>query len=430
LQSGVNFDSKNDILRDVKEAYTVCFGISCEEISNFDKDGNAFLHCDSDDSADDIPPNLAGYHASTAVAPLSRIDLDIRQLRILSSMESMEYASYTYKFGWNVPKARASEYDPFQYLSLHEFAVSAARSQADPIYSQFVSYYNSGNYADRAIRAVLDGSSKWKFTSQKTAALVLTSTTQIVFMETIRQLHNAVVKCKEADPDIGFVIHSEADRHPIDNAVALLVGSMEGTELGGSALDDGELLWHLANEKAFMFQTLNDLGYARVNEALLDRLYAAEGELDAASCPKLEKTVAQIEQLLQVGMLQALLSAAAESEGMDSDSDHLSLVQGEVLARSILPMVAAHDKATARLISDNMIIEDGVDTVKNGAQAVADAVGLYITDGAKIPCNIVRSTGDVDPCRKYIDLDSASRSTMVLFGLGLAALFGGVLVPF
>ena len=94
----------------------MCLGISCTGISNFDKKGNAYLYCDTNMQADDIPPTLAGYQASTAVAPLSRIDLDIRQIRILSYMEvtMMEYAGYTFKYGSNVPKPRASEYDPFQ----------------------------------------------------------------------------------------------------------------------------------------------------------------------------------------------------------------------------------------------------------------------------------------------------------------------------
>ena len=162
LRKGVDFNKKTDILRDVKELYTDCLGISCTEISHFDKNGNAYLYCDTNKQADDIPPTLAGYQASTAVAPLSRIDLDIRQMRILTSMETttMEYTGYTYKFGLNVPWT--SEYDPFQYHSLHELAVDASRSQADPIYSQFVSYYNARNYADQAMQSIMNGESKWR----------------------------------------------------------------------------------------------------------------------------------------------------------------------------------------------------------------------------------------------------------------------------
>ena len=60
-QNGADFKKKTDILRDVKEAYSVCLGISCTGISNFDKKGNAYLYSDTNMQADDIHPTLAGY---------------------------------------------------------------------------------------------------------------------------------------------------------------------------------------------------------------------------------------------------------------------------------------------------------------------------------------------------------------------------------
>jgi hypothetical protein len=102
-----------------------------------------------------------------------------------------------------------------------------------------------------------------------------------------------------------------------------------------------------------------------------------------------------------VGIIQTVLNAAVESQDLDAGAEHLSLVQGDVMAQSILPIIAAHDEPTAKFIEDNMVVIEGVDTVKDGAQAVADRFGYYITTGANLPCSYVGSAGGVNPCAKY-----------------------------
>lgn len=438
LKTGVQLQNKDEILSDIQEAYS-CFGISCSDIISNVAPNNSNLKCENatNNLADNTSPALAGYRATTAVAPvrmhvdgmiempnsdnivawtdthtnqflsarnntqLSRIDLDIRQMRILSSMEAILFTDFTYTFGSNVPKPRNSENDPFELLTLHELAVSAARSEADPIYTSFVKYYNDKNYADSSIRQILNGQSKWTTTAQRTEALALTSAFQIVYMEAIRQLYDSVAKCRAADPTLGFILDSGADRNPLDNAAALLIGSMEGTQTGGSLLQDGELVWHLGNKRAFQFQTMNDLGYATVNQNIIDLLYAGNGELDGVACTKLQTTVDQIVGLMQVSIIQSVLMAAVQSQNLDSTSGDLSLVQGEVFADSILPLISAEDEATANLIQENMVIKKGVHTVRDGAQAVADGFGYYVTNGANIPCNYLGSTSAVNPCAKY-----------------------------
>lgn len=258
------------------------------------------------------------------------------------------------------------------------------------------------------MRLILDGQSKWKTPAHRTEALVLTCAFQIVYMETIRQLKDAVVKCQEADPVLGFTVESDTGRHPVDNSAALIIGSLEGTQPGGSLLEDGELVWNLANKRAFQFQTVNEYNYAIVNRRLIDLLYAAKGELDGVACTKLQDTVDQIIRNIQVGIIQGVLNAAVESENLDSGSDHLSLVQGEVLAESIIPILAAHDGATGELIQENMVIKANVDTVRDGAQAVADGFGYYMTTGANLQCSYVGATGGANPCKNYGGGTSAS----------------------
>jgi hypothetical protein len=338
-------------------------------------------------------------------------------------MESIRFTDFTYRFGSNVPKPRDSDNDPFALLSLHELAVSGARSEANPIFNYFVTYHNNKNYADKSMRLILSGQTKWNTTAHRTEALVLTSAFQIVYMETIVQLYDSVAKCREADPVLGFTEESATDRHPLDKTAALLIGSLEGTQLGSSILGDGELVWNLANQRAFQFQTMNENDYAIVNRELIDLLYAGKGELDGVACSKLKPTVDRIVSLMQVGIIQSVLMAAVESQNLDSGSQHLSLVQGEVLADSILPFVAANDEATAEVIRENMVIKPGVDTVRGGAQAVADAFGYYVTTGANLPCHYLGATGGANPCAK-----SGSTPRGSLTWLALTSLFGVAMV--
>lgn len=340
---------------------------------------------------------------------LSRIDLDIRQIRILSTMESMSYAKLTYEFGYNVETPRDSENDPFSLVSLQQLAVSTIRAQAVPYYTYFVEYFNEKNYADKRMRLVLDGQSKWTATAHKTEALVLTSAFQIVYMEVLFHLSDAVNKCDAIVAQGGstFAVALETDRHPIDNIAALLIGSLEGSQEGGSFPEDGELVWNLANKRAFQFQTMNEEEFAIVNQELMNLLFAAKGEMDGLACSKLRTTTEKISRYMQVGLIQSIIHAAIESQDFESNSLHVSLAQGDVLTDSLLPIIVANAADPGELIKQNMIFQAGEDTVKDGAQAVADVLGFYMTSKAYIPCEHVGASGGVNPCAKS---GSAARS--------------------
>ena len=61
-----------------------------------------------------------------------------------------------------------------------------------------------------------------------------------------------------------------------------------------------------------------------------------------------------------------------------------------------------------------MIFQNDGEVASIETQAVADSVGFYITDGASIPCDVVGSTSGVDPCKKYSDDHSGSKSRNVM----------------
>jgi hypothetical protein len=357
---------------------------------------------------------------------MSRIDLDIREIRILSSLNVLPFARMVYRLGSNVVKPRDSDNDPYELISLNGIALSTTRSQADPYFTYFMTFFNQKNYAANTIKTIFDGQSKWTVPSQRAEALVLTSAFQIVFMETLSYLQNAIARCGQVDSMVGFVPDSDTDRHPLDNAAALIIGSLEGTQVGGSFAVDGELVWNLANKRAFQFKTMNDEEFALVNQELIDLLYTAKGEMDGGACDKLSTTIDKIVRFMQVGIVQSIVEAAVESQNLDIHSTDLSLVQGEVLSYSILPIMAAHDAATAIFIEENMKITDGVDTVRDGAQAVADGLGSYVTQTMNLPCSFVGATNGANPCAKYGSsaptLQSTRNTVVVACLTGLVAL--------
>jgi hypothetical protein len=355
---------------------------------------------------------------------LSRIDLDIHQLRVLVTLESYTIAKALYVYGSNVPNPLRNENDPFTLISLSQLAKSSARREADPVYSQFVSYFNNMEYANKAIMEALDGTGKWGTRTAKERAelIALTSSFQIVYMETIRKLNNAVDECNIADPSLG-VDYSSGNR--LDEAAVLLIGSMEGNGMGGSSdLDDGQLLWNLANERAFQFQTMNKMNYAQVNSEIIDLLYAAKGELDAVVCTNLERTVLKIQQLMTVGIIQSVIRSAIYADGLLPTSSDLSLVSGEVFALSVLPIIDDHDAMTAQLINENMVVKEDVEPIRDGKEVVADGMGFAITRSIKLSCSYLGSTSEVDPCRRFGDVPSSSQRRTTQ---GLVLTLGAVL---
>jgi hypothetical protein len=353
---------------------------------------------------------------------IARIDLDIHQLRILATLESYSFAKSVYVYGSNVPAIRKSENDGFSLVSLSQLAKSSERREADPVFSQFVSYFNVQEYADKAILEALDGTGKWGTRTAKERAEVisLTSSFQIVYMEIIRKLNNAVDQCHITDPEFGVDYSSG---HRLDEAAAMIIGSMEGNGIGGSSdLDDGQLLWNLANERAFQFQTTNKMNYAEVNSDIFDLLYAAKGELDAVACTNLERSVLKLQQLMTVAVIQSIIRFAITADSLMATSSDLSLVSGEVFALSILPIIDAHDAATAELISENMIVKEGVDPIRDGKEVVADGFGFAITRVIKLRCSYLGATSEVDPCRRFGGSASPQRRTTLGVVLGALVL--------
>ncbi|CAB9516835.1 expressed unknown protein [Seminavis robusta] len=387
LTGNVNFAKKNEILNDI-DIVIDCLGLTCDDIGTY-RDETYSCSAANKGSV----KALAGYYPTTNVHSYAKLDLDILQLRILTSLDSWHFARYIYQFGRNSLKERDSDNDVYELLSLHELAVAVCRKKADPLYSYYVAYFNQVNYADIAVDEALRGVGKWKTKEQRREVIVATCAFQIVFLYLIAEVKETVQQCR--DPAFDPV---DASMHPWDEVAALLVGSLEGPQEGGSSdIADGQLIFNLANSRAFQFQTLTDEGYSQVNSDLDDLLFAGKGELDAKDCDNLESTAQRIEKLAIVPMIQSAMRYAVALEKLDNANDSVEAALGEVFAFSVLPILFAADSESAEVIRENMEVMEGTPSVRNGAQTVADAFGAAV-EAWGLACPNLGYTSNADPC--------------------------------
>ena len=325
--------------------------------------------------------------------------MDVLQIRILTKLGSFHFAKFLYLYGRNSPKHRDSEYDPVQFHSLSDYAVSSFLLNAEPYHSAFLSYHNEPNYADVLIKNTLDGIGKWdksKSVEQRSAVITEGSAFLVMYLHLVAEINHAVKVCRDEGEDTEY-----KQMHPWDMVAAFTIGSLEGPEEGGSThTEDGQMAWGLATRRGYQFQTSNRRGYADVNSDLEDLLFAGKGEIDALQCDVFEKTAEDINKKIMVPLLQSVLKYAISGVNLPADSSSADVALGEVFALAVIPIVKLYDEAAAEILEENMITHSGIKPVRGGAQQVADAVGSAASTMGISPKEL-GSTPEADPSALY-----------------------------
>jgi len=371
LEGEPNFQRIEFILADLQDIYS-CFGISCSDIGIVAKKYGDFSMPACLAARNNAP--MALYKPNTDVQPIAKIDLDVLQIRILTSLGSFNYAKFWYLYGRNSPRQRDSENDPVNFYSLSDFATSTSRQNAEPYYSAFISYHNNPNYADDLIRNTLGGVGKWdknKSVEQRSAVITEGCSFLVLYLHLVAQINDAVNNCRNVDQDGEYEL-----THPWDEVAALTIGSLEGREEGGSShVEDGQMIWGLGARRGYQFQTLSSQGYAKVNSELEDLLFAGKGEIDAFQCNVLEKSAENIKTKTLIPLLQSVLKYAILNEKHPADSDSADLALGEIFALAVIPILQLYDPPSVQILEENMLIYAGIKPIRGGVQQVANAVG-------------------------------------------------------
>jgi len=396
-----------------------CLNLRCEDIGTYVK--NSDIKCNGDGTSD----RLAGYPMTTRVRQVAKIDIDIHQMKILMKFDdnvAWDLAASIYKYGKNSKvgdwsnyvnsSGQDDDYDDgffedgqiddqfsatmttFQFQSLQSMATSDDRHLVN-IYIAFLDYFRDADYADSLIMKTFVGDGYWgsKPREDRAAIISITIQTSVIYMEVLNEMRKAVSDCKENLP----INSSEWDE-----VAALIIGSLEGTETGGSDdVEDGQLLWNIGNKRAFEFGKANREGYAISNEKVLELLFAGKGELTQMSCRNLNNTAERLSNILLIPVMQSVIEYARINEGKKSMDGGATVAIGEAFSYAVLPIVKTYNTNAAEVIENNMIVKSINPMVEDGPQVVADALNMVVRDFG-IECSDIGKRFNIDTCMDFV----------------------------
>lgn len=324
--------------------------------------------------------------------------MDILEIKCYLTLNLFNPARQIYEYGHNSYLSGPGDLI-VQYRTLQSMATSTERSIAKPYYEMFESYNKDPDYADAAVMDAMLGRNRFADASysQRTQIILGTLSYQVVYMDALSQCSTAMMKCELGD------LNSAA--HYWDGCAAGLVGSLEGQQLGGSkSVNDGVLLYTLANVVAEPMGRANQDYYAIINSKIVDALWSGKGLLLAGKCSTAEHIADEMFQytlvpLMQAVMLNAYLIQSAEAPYTNTNGN---LGDAESITRAILPVVCNFSDEDCKTLSINMLMEDGKKPVLNGTIAVANALkhAIFVQSPYRdISCQDVGGLNGVDTCQ-------------------------------
>lgn len=395
-----------------------CLGLDCEDIGVPSKyyDDNA-LECDYYDES--YIPTLGGYPTTSLVGDHSRIDLDIYHIKLLTQFDNPEYwktAKFIYMYGKNSLFVDYYVDDDgismTQYRSLQSFATSLKRRNA-LFFNDFESYFGDPSYADSTIMFAFDDKGAWggKSIQQRAAVIFATLQAQVMFMHVLTELENAIDECGS---DNRF--EDDGGEFVWDQIAAYIIGSLEGSETGGSKdYDDGVQLWNLGNNRGIEFGRRNADGFAITNEEILTLLLSGKGQIESNGCVRLRRTAESIAHMLLIPVIQTVVKYAIANEFESPMSPDEDIAYGDVFAKSIIPVYNRYNAESALTVQRNMLSTDSFDKlVEDGPQAVADAY-LGVADDFNIGCEYIGQSFEVDGCLNKLNIKTSSASENTFF---------------
>jgi hypothetical protein len=394
----------HSLIKVLQDSYG-CFGLTCEDIGRPKEHTNdSLLWCSS---ADYEKPNLAGYPATTDVREESQMDLDVHQMNILMSFDNDHYwdmAKRIYLSGKNSKAAKFyDDTDDDSFLSielntLHSLARSNKR-QGTLFYDEMLNYnLDNPYYADMLIVDIFNKDSMYDSETKVVRKAIISDTiiTQIMYPHILAEMQDAVGHCVN-----GNKFDYQKVTLAWDHVAAYIIGSLEGSKRGGSGdFSDGNFLLSLANKRGIEFNRLNEDGYAVVNNALENLLLSGKGQIVHLNCHNLERTSQMIAHILLIPMIQSVVKYALSNQFLAYSSDDVTIFQGEVFAKFLIPIYAKFSRKSANTLQHNMIRNHDV-LVADGPQAVADAY-LAIADDIGVQCEYIGKSYEVDACLNYV----------------------------
>mmetsp|Transcript_13639 Transcript_13639/g.17159 ORF Transcript_13639/g.17159 Transcript_13639/m.17159 type:complete len:740 (-) Transcript_13639:36-2255(-) len=406
-----NNSDRTEVIGLLQSAFD-CLGFSCADIGAYKS--NVIGQCA------ETPGDAAivGYKPSSDVHNMAKIDLDIAQMKILARYSAWTPVAQIYEYGKNAIKSQGDT--GTTYETLMDLASSKTREAADPFYGYFSTYNSSPNYAHDVIKGAMDGTGRFSSMSdlQRGEQVFKTCQYQVTYMQGIAQLYRAADLC-EAKEGTDEIMES------YDKGIALLVGSIEGSEEGGAPTSDGMLMYNLANKRCDQFSTCDANGIANIVPKIMEQFKSGQDGGMNGDCGKMEAAANTISHLTLVPALQGVMRYGLKNEAKEANSDHKDMAEGEVFSLSVLPVIDNYDTGAANVIEKSLLIEQGKKPVADGSQAVAAAVGR-VSPKFGVTCSDLGSAEGADPCNTDMMSDVPSGSTR--YSIVTAAISSCILV--
>jgi len=333
-----------------------CLGVTCEDIGAYS--GDRVPQCEGNKIEPTIA--LASYTPSSDVHVHSKADRDMLQIKILLRQRNVEAAKDLYEKGRNMVErdstAGYSTPSSLQYLASGMKTYSYTEDKIR-LYNMFEDYYDKNQkYADNLVLQAFDSAE----------AL----TTVPILLQTIVAPHFAVRSFFEAvDVCEDF---KERAMSVFDQGVVVLVGSNEGTEVGGSK--NGVSWFALAKEYCAEFNC-NDPQDSSADTLIMESILKIKESILGSKCNDLETEVDKIESILLIPIIQGLLFHTEMLRLNPDMATHHASVQ--TFAQAIIPIIAGLSKVQAHIIEDSTSISLGetIDSLK-----VWTAIGRILKD--------------------------------------------------
>jgi len=410
-QNDYNPSDEADVISMLQQSYS-CLGFKCGDIGSF----GAMQECVDDP---DIVA-LAGYMPTSDVKQMARIDLDMLQMKILTRVDASRAGLRLYQHGKNSEVNR----DNFEYNTMHVLATRKDRDTANPFFEYFKTYNGEDkNYADSMVFMALTDNGRFEkmSTIQRAEFIYKGIEYQVGYMAALTEFSQSFEKCSAGK--------TTASAHHWDKGVAILIGSVEGTEIGGSPTSDGIMFYNLANKRCQQWGTCDSSGTNAkiIQDYMMDFSFGKDAAL-ASQCDDIIMARDKLAHDLQIPLMQATLRYAIKCQGLTAGDPIKDLSEGEIFANSVLPMVAAYNPDSASLIATNMVMDPNTVPVADGPQAVADAFTSVIKDFGRT-CRDIGADADsgVNACGAGVDIDSMKSSSRAQ-SLFFAYCFGAVVL--
>ena len=274
-------------------------------------------------------------------------------------------------------------------ISLAYLATTSDRAVV-PQFDVFKRYYESSKYADTIIRSALTGADPTLTADQRHAIVIRSAQVLVMYFGVLQAVYDAVSSCNN-----GNLASPTGVGLSWDKAAAYYIGSLEGTQSGGSK--DGYMLYNLAQENCLLFGTCTDpLKDVGVNEHVISLLYSGRGAVLAKSCGALSKAAGELSSMILVPIIQATLNASLLISGTSDPNPEVTLVEGYVYAQGLLPLADEARRESATTLSTDLSLK-GPPVKRNVAKDVFAALA-YIYPRWGVECVDVGMAGGFDAC--------------------------------